>query len=160
MFCGKVSGWLGQHPHVGWVHSSHPTHSPGQASGPEVNKAAFSTWLHQHSWAPLGSLHVQSALQGARRRAGPGPCQTISASEAARFQRPAAQTICCFVCPGEVGPPLGVPFCPQTELSLGLAAQAWCPRMVQGSQSRKLPEPGATAVPVAAPGSGLVLEPR
>lgn len=72
-------------------------------------------------------MSVPGQHSGARRRAGSGPYQIIFASETASFQRPAAQAICCSVSPGEARPPLGVPFCPQAELSLGLGSPSLLP---------------------------------
>lgn len=118
-----------QHPRVGWVRACFIP------STLEVNKAAFFPW-QQPSWAPLGRPRVQRTAvsvrgqhSGARRRTGPEPYQIIFASEAARFQRPAARAICCSVSPGEASPPLGLPFCSQTELSLRPGSPSLLPRV-------------------------------
>lgn len=151
---------------MGWIHScpSHPR--PWLGFRPRSQQSCLFSSAAAQLGTPGPASRVGSscvcpwlALRGARRQAGPGPYQLTFASEAARFQRPAAQAICHSVSPGEAGPPLGVPFCPQTELSLvpgspSLSPQGGCRGpSTENDQSQELEQ-----CPLAVPGAGLVPE--
>lgn len=163
----KCPAGQGQHPHAGGIHSY--LLPPTALAGFQAQK---STMLPLPSAAAqLGTTRLAagvgsscvcpwSALRGARRRAGPGPYQITFAAEAARFQRPAARAICHSVSPGEAGPPLDAPFCPQTELSLGPGSPSLSPQggcrgpSTEMDQSQELKQ-----CPLAAPGRGWCWRP-
>lgn len=156
MFCGKVSSWLEQHPHVGWIRSRLiPPTAPAGFRALRSTKPPF--LMGSGTAGPHGAgCACREPLSGRQEAswAGPGPSRSflLLRLQGSKDQTPEPSAALFLL--GKQILPCVCPSVPKLSGALGLASQAAAPGWLRASQSRKQPEPGARAVPVAAAGAG------